>query len=215
MGPPGSGKGTQAARVADYLGVTWVSSGDLFREHQQRDTEMGRLARSYMERGVYVPDSVTIRMILDWINSPEQSKGFVLDGFPRTLPQARALDRELGERSGIDMVLYIDVSRDELTRRLGGRLVCRDCQAPHRKNPSHPDTPGACQQCGGELYQRDDDKPEIIEKRIQVYMDETEPVVRHYGDAGKLWEVEGEGSIEEVGKRLRAAVGQERRPQAD
>ena len=125
MGPPGAGKGTQAARLASRLGVMRISSGDLFRQHQERDTELGRLARSYMERGVLVPDNVTINMVMEWINAPEQAKGFVLDGFPRTVAQAEALDRDLQGKVGIDRVVYIKVSEEELVHRLSGRLVCR------------------------------------------------------------------------------------------
>jgi adenylate kinase len=206
LGPPGAGKGTQVARIAAALGVTRVSSGDLFREHQQKGTELGRLARSYMERGALVPDDVTIKMIMVWINSPEQARGFVLDGFPRTLAQAEALDVELEGRGGIDKVLYINVSQEELMRRLTGRLICRQCQTPYHKDFSPPKAAGICDKCGGELYQRDDDKPEAVKKRIQVYVEQTEPLVKYYRKAGKLKEIDGKGSIEDVGKLLVAAV---------
>ena len=206
MGPPGSGKGTQAVGLAQKLGVTRIASGDLFREHRERDTDLGRLAQPYMERGEYVPDEVTIKMIMEWINAPEPANGFVLDGFPRTLAQARALDRELADKGGIDKVLYIKVSGDELTRRLTGRVICRRCQAPYHMEYSVPTEPGRCDRCGGELYQRDDDKPETVRKRIQVYVDETEPVVQYYREACKLEEIEGKGSIDEVERTLAAAV---------
>ena len=206
MGPPGSGKGTQAARIAEKLGATMISSGDLLRDHQQRNTELGRLARTYMERGVYVPDDVTIKMIIEQISAQEQSKGFVLDGFPRTLSQAAALDRELEAKGGIDKVLYIKVSGDEVTRRLSGRIVCWRCQTPYHMDSSPAMESGKCDRCGGELYQRDDDKPEVVKKRIQVYIDETEPVVQYYRKAGKLEELDGGGSIDEVGRALMAAV---------
>ena len=206
MGPPGSGKGTQAARIAERLGVTRVSTGDLFREHRQRGTELGRLAQSYMDRGEYVPDDVTIKMILDWVRAPEQSQGFVLDGFPRTLAQAEALDGALEEEGGIDLVLYIRVSEEELMSRIAGRLLCRRCQAPYHMRSSPPSEPGKCDRCGGELYQRDDDKPDVVKNRIQVYIRETEPVAGYYRRKGKLMEIDGEGSIEGVGKALVAAV---------
>lgn len=206
LGPPGAGKGTQAARLAARLGVTRVSSGDLFREHQQRDTELGRLARSHMERGVLVPDDVTIRMLMDWVNAPEQARGFVLDGFPRTLAQAEALDRELKGKGGIDRVLHIVVSRDELMRRLAGRLICRRCQTPYHQLSSPPEEAGRCDRCGGELYTREDDKPEAVRKRLQVYADQTEPLVHYYRQAGKLGEIDGEGSVEAVEEALVAAV---------
>ena len=206
MGPPGSGKGTQAARIAEMLRVDMVSSGDLFREHREQDTELGRQARSYMDKGVYVPDEITIRMMMEWINAPGRSKGFVLDGFPRTLAQAEALDRALEGSGGIDKVLFIKVSEDELARRLGGRLICRLCQTPFHTESSRPESPGKCDRCGGELYQREDDKPEVVKTRIKVYMDETEPVVQHYQRAGKLLEASGEGPIEQVGSALVEAI---------
>jgi len=206
LGPPGAGKGTQAARISDNLGVPRVSSGDLFRDHQNRDTELGRLARSYMEQGVLVPDEVTIEMVLDWINSNAESGGFLLDGFPRTLVQAQALDRALSDSGGIDKALYINVGREELVRRLTGRLICRRCQTPYHMDSSPPDLAGECDRCGGDLYQRDDDRPEAVGKRIGVYSEETEPLVDYYRTAGILEEVEGEGSIREVGSALESAL---------
>ena len=206
LGPPGAGKGTQAARLGSKLGVTRVSSGDLFRQHQREGTELGRLAGTYMERGVLVPDEVTIKMVMEWINAPEQANGFVLDGFPRTLAQAQALGRDLEEAGGIDKVLYIKVSMDELTRRLSGRLICRQCQTLYHQHSSPPTHPDECDRCGGELYQREDDKPEAVKKRFQVYAEETEPLVQYYRQAGKLTEIDGQGSIAEVGQALVAAV---------
>ena len=207
LGPPGAGKGTQAVELARKLGVRQVSSGDLFREHERQDTELGRLARSYMERGDLVPDGVTIKMVMGWIRAPEQAKGFVLDGFPRTLPQAEALDRELEGIGGIDNVLYIKVSQDEMTRRLSGRLICRNCQKPYHQSSSQPREPGKCDSCGGELYQRPDDRPQAVQKRIEVYEEETEPLAQYYRRAGKLEEIDGEGTIEGVRKAAVAAVG--------
>ena len=206
MGPPGSGKGTQAANLAEKLGVNAVSSGDLFRDHQRRDTELGQLARSYMERGAYVPDDVTIGMIMEWINDPGHSVGFVLDGFPRTQAQAQALDDALTERGGVDHVVLISVSDDELVRRLGGRIICRDCQIPFNLNTSPPAVDGECDECGGSLYQRDDDKAEVVARRIEVYNEETQPILDYYRQAGILSEVEGEQPVKSVGDALRVAV---------
>ena len=206
MGPPGAGKGTQAALLADELGVPRISSGDLFRDHQDRDTELGRLARSYMERGVLVPDDVTIKMVKEWIDANAKDGGFLLDGFPRTNAQAEALDEALASRGGVDKAVYIKVPRQELIRRLSGRLICRGCQTPYHAEFSPPQRPGICDLCGGELYQRDDDKPEAVRKRIQVYLEETEPLVEYYRRAGKLAEINGEGPVEEVGEALLAAL---------
>lgn len=207
LGPPGAGKGTQAARIAERLGVTRAASGDLFRENIRNNTELGRLVKSYLDRGVLVPDDVTIKMVMSWINAPEQGKGFVLDGFPRNLNQAKALDRALEGSDGLDRVLCINVSQDELVRRLAGRLICRNCQTTYHQDTSPPKTEGVCDRCGGEVYQREDDKPEVVKTRIQVYMDETAPLVDYYRKAGILREINGEGSIEKVGQDLIEAVG--------
>ncbi|MCI0438976.1 MAG: adenylate kinase [Chloroflexi bacterium] len=206
LGPPGAGKGTQAARIAASLGVNHVSSGDLFRAIRQQDSELGRLVRSYYDKGELVPDDVTIKMIMDWINAPGNSKGFVLDGFPRTIGQAQALDEAMNDKGGIDRVLYIKVSQEELIRRLGGRLICRNCGATYNLNTSPPKQEGRCDRCGGELYQRDDDKPEAVRRRIEVYAKETEPLVGYYRSRSNLREIDGEGSIEEVGRALVAAA---------
>lgn len=202
LGPPGAGKGTQAVSIATKVGVAPISSGDLFRKHQREGTELGRMAKSYMERGDYVPDDVTIRMIMEWINAPEQANGFVLDGFPRTVGQAQALDRELE----VDKVLYIKVSEAELIRRLAGRIICRQCQKPFRREDVPERDLEKCKECGGELYQRDDDKPEVVQKRLQVYSEETEPVIEYYRQAGRLHEIDGEGSVVEVERALLATV---------
>lgn len=209
LGPPGAGKGTQVERVAKHLGVTRVSSGDLFREHVGKNKELGRLARSYMDRGALVPDDVTIRMVMGWINAPEQAKGFVLDGFPRTLAQAGALDQAMTAKGGLDRVLYINVPKAELVSRLSGRLVCRSCQTPYNSKMSPPKKEGKCDKCGGQIYQREDDKPEAVRKRLQVYVKETESLVEYYRSKGLLAEVNGGMSIEEVGKILLDALSQQ------
>lgn len=203
LGPPGAGKGTQAKLLAQRLNIPHIASGDLFRTHQERGTPLGLKAREYMERGVLVPDEITIAMVLEHILSLDRDEGFILDGFPRNLNQAEALDRALRERGReLDRVLYIRVSEGELVRRLSGRLVCRRCQTPYHLESSPPRNPGRCDVCGGELYQREDDTPEAVRRRIQVYQTETAPLVEYYRRAGKLVEVEGEGPLEEVNRRL-------------
>ena len=205
LGPPGAGKGTQAARIADELGVTRAASGDLFRDNLRNETELGLLAKSYMDRGDLVPDDVTIRLVMSWISAPEQSGGFVLDGFPRTLPQAEVLDSAL-EPGGIDRVLYVNVAEDELVRRLAGRFICRNCQAPYHAITSPPKEEGKCDDCGGELYQRDDDKADVVKNRLDVYFEETEPLVGHYSRSGVLREINGEGTVDAVGAFLLEAL---------
>ena len=202
LGPPGAGKGTQAERLAQEQGIPRVSSGDLFRDHQRRDSDLGKLARSYMESGALVPDKVTIKMVMEWIEANEDQGGFILDGFPRTLAQAEALDNALADDGGVAKVLYVNVSQDELVRRLTGRLLCRDCQTPYQMDSAPPGEPDKCDKCGGELYQRPDDKPEAVSERLLVYKNETEPLIEYYRNAGVLIEVNGEGSIENVGEAL-------------
>ena len=206
LGPPGAGKGTQAERVADALSVSRVSSGDLLREHRKRGTELGRLAGSYMDRGDLVPDDVTIEMVMDWIDDPDRRRGFVLDGFPRNLAQARALDDRLGQAEPIDTVLYMDVSTEELIRRITGRLLCRECQTPYHESFSPPKREGECDQCGDELYRRADDMPEAVATRIEVYQQQTEPLVAYYRERGNLADIDGEGSMEEVTNALIRAL---------
>lgn len=206
LGPPGAGKGTQAARIAEKLKVTRAASGDLFRDNIRNNTELGQLAKSYMDQGVLVPDDVTIRLVMDWVDGAEQADGFLLDGFPRTLGQAEALDGELSDKGGIDLVLYINVPNAELIRRLAGRYICRNCQTPYHESFSPPAKAGICDKCGGEVYQRDDDKAEVVGKRLEVFFSETEPLVEYYRKAGNLKEINGEASIEVVGDAIEAAL---------
>jgi len=203
LGAPGAGKGTQAAVLSQKLGIAHVASGDLFRQAQNSGTELGNLVKSYMERGELVPDEVVIKLILERIASPDCAKGFILDGFPRTLEQAEALEQALRENnSGIDKVVYIKVSKEELIRRLSGRLICRNCQAPYHVTDNPPRVPGKCDRCGGELYQRPDDAEETVRRRIEVYLNQTTPLIDYYANKGKLVEVNGEQNVEEVSKDL-------------
>lgn len=207
LGAPGAGKGTQAATLSKHFGVPHVATGDIFRAHQREGTELGLLAKSYMEKGLLVPDEITVRMLLERISQPDCARGYVLDGFPRTVSQAKALDEALGQRGeSIDRAVYVRVSTEELMRRLGGRWICRQCQAPYHEVNSPPKVPGRCDRCGGELYQRSDDQPEAIEKRLEVYLSDTAPVIDYYRAQSKLVEVNGERSIEEVGKETVAAL---------
>ena len=206
LGPPGAGKGTQAARIAENLQVTKAASGDLFRNNIRNNTELGQLAKSYMDQGVLVPDDVTIKLIMEWVDRAEQANGFLLDGFPRTLGQAEALDREMSDKGGLDLVLYINVPNAELIRRLAGRFICRDCQTPYHESFSPPKAAGVCDNCGGEVYQRDDDKAEVVGKRLEVFFAETEPLVEYYRKAGNLKDINGEATIKDVGDAIEAVL---------
>ena len=203
MGAPGSGKGTQAGFIAQKAKVSSVSSGDLFRKNLSEKSELGILAKTFMDRGEYVPDDVTIRMVLDWINHPSNTSGFVLDGFPRTLPQAIALDEELGS---VDKVIFFDVPNNDLIERLSGRLICRTCQASFHKI-FYPSKNGMiCDKCPDELYQRDDDKADVVTNRLKVYMQETQPVIQYYAKQNKLITVDGSKSVDEVEGELEMAL---------
>ena len=203
LGPPGAGKGTQAKFLADSLGVSHIASGDLFRYHQSEGTPLGLKATQYMNQGLLVPDEITIAMVLEQITDPEGSKLFLLDGFPRNLFQAHALDEALAAQGQtVDQAIYINLPIEESIKRLGKRLVCRECQAPYNGAAAPSNSSGVCEICGGELYQRQDDTPEAMRVRIKVYLQETEPLIEYYERCGRLVEVDGVGTVDEVGQRL-------------
>jgi adenylate kinase len=206
LGAPGAGKGTQAAKVAVELNMAHIATGDLFRQALEKGGELGIKAKSYMERGELVPNQLTIDMVLEQLSAAE-GKGVILDGFPRNLEQAEALDKALAQRGKkVDKVVYIKVSEEELMKRLGGRWICRQCQTPYNITSSPPKVKGRCDKCGGELYQRPDDREESIKKRLGVYLAETTPLIDYYRRAGKLLEVDGEGEVAEVAGRITAAL---------
>ncbi|MFC2070631.1 adenylate kinase [Chloroflexota bacterium] len=203
LGAPGAGKGTQAAMVAEELKLKHIATGDMFREVQQQDTELAREVKNYMENGKLVPDETTIKMVLERIAAPDCKGGVIFDGFPRSLGQAESLDTALSEQSKvIDKVVYIRVAEKELLKRLSGRWICRQCQAPYHEVSSPPEVAGKCDKCGGELYQRADDNIETIKKRLGVYFEETAPLIDYYTQAGKLLEVDGVGDLGEVRNRI-------------
>jgi adenylate kinase len=207
LGAPGAGKGTQAANVAKELKLAHIASGDLFRQALAQGTELGIQAKSYMEKGMLVPDEITIRMVLERLSAPDCKGGVILDGFPRNLEQAEALDKALARQAkGIDKVVYIKVSEEELLKRLSGRWICRNCQTPYHEVNSPPKVKGKCDKCGGELYQRADDTVETVKKRLQVYFAQTAPLIDYYTKAGKLLEIDGEGGVDEVSRRIVAAL---------
>ncbi len=199
IGPPGAGKGTQAARIARFCEVPHISTGDIFRAAVQAGTELGRKAREYLDAGRLVPDEITIEIIRERLKQPDCSRGFLLDGFPRTLPQAEALDRLLADLgTHLDMVLYIRVSPEVLVERLTGRRVCRNCGATYHVLFQPPRLPGVCDRCGGELYQRSDDTAETVRDRLEIYMGQTAPLLEYYRERGLLKEIDGEQEIEAV-----------------
>jgi adenylate kinase len=210
LGAPGAGKGTQAAIVAQELNVAHIASGDLFRQALEQGTELAIEAKSYMEKGVLVPNEITIRMVLERISAPDCEHGVIFDGFPRNLQQAEALDKALAQQAkAIDKVVYIKVSEEELLKRLSERWICRRCQAPYHTINSPPKVRGKCDKCGGELYQRPDDTAQTVKKRLQVYFAQTAPLIDYYAQSGKLLEVDGEGSVDEVRKRIVVALHRE------
>jgi adenylate kinase len=209
FGPPGAGKGTQAQLLKDRLGAAHVSSGDLFRYHLRQGTELGQRVSQYINQGLLVPDEVTIDIILDKVLAFSPEEGFILDGFPRTTQQAQALEQALNRESRpLDKVVFINVPEEELLRRLGGRYICRNCQAPHTV-PSGQQPP-PCSNCGGELYQREDDQPQAVSRRIEVYQRETMPVLDFYRQRGLLADVAGVGSVECINRRVLTVLGRDK-----
>jgi len=203
LGAPGAGKGTQAVYITQKLNLVHIATGDLFRQAIEQGTELGMQAKYYMEKGILGPDEITIGMVLERMAVPDCESGVVFDGFPRNLEQARALDKALAKQNKvIDRVIYIKVSEEKLLKRLSGRWICRDCQTPYHAVDSPPKVWGKCDKCGSELYQRPDDNVETVKKRLQVYSAETAPLIDYYNRANKLTEIDGEGSMDEVGSRI-------------
>lgn len=207
LGPPGAGKGTQAKNISGNWGLPHISSGDIFRENLNNQTELGKKAEEYMNRGELVPDDVTISMIRERLSRPDCERGALLDGFPRTPGQAEALDEMLLDFNGqVDAVPYIKVPEDELVERLSGRLTCRAAGHVFHKKYNPPREPGICDVDGSELYQREDDKPETVKRRIRVYLDQTQPLIDYYYERGLLIEINGNHPIEEVTAELLNAL---------
>ncbi|HMN12703.1 MAG TPA: adenylate kinase [Bellilinea sp.] len=208
LGPPGAGKGTQAEVLAEKTNLAHISSGDIFRENLKNQTELGKKAQVFMNRGDLVPDDLTISMIKDRLQREDCAKGAILDGFPRTLAQAKALDEMLRELNGkVISVPYISVPAQTLIDRLSGRWTCRAQSHPYHTIYNPPAKPGICEIDGSELYQRDDDKPETVKRRIDVYTEQTSPLIEYYRNAGTLVEVDGTLPIEQVTEALLKAVG--------
>jgi len=207
LGAPGAGKGTQADILSQEVNLPHIASGDLFRQALEERTKVGLLAKSYMDKGELVPDEVAIKMILERINQPDCASGCLLDGFPRTLHQAEVLDEALrGQGKTIDKAIYIEVPNEELVKRLSGRRLCRVCQTPYHIISSPPKTPGKCDKCGGELYQRSDDREETVKDRLSIFFAQTIPILDYYKKQGKLIRVNGNLGIKEVAREIISAL---------
>jgi adenylate kinase len=210
LGPPGAGKGTQAKLVSGKLGMPHISSGDIFRENLKNKTELGNLAENFINRGELVPDDVTIAMIKDRLSRPDCVQGALLDGFPRTVAQAEALDGMLKDLNGqVVAVPYIKVAEEILIERLTGRWTCPTCNRVYHEKFNPPQKSGICDLDGAELYQRDDDKAETVTRRIRVYLEQTQPLIEYYQDKGVLLEINGAQGIDRVSADLLAALPQE------
>jgi adenylate kinase len=207
LGPPGAGKGTQAELLSGHLGIPHVSSGDLFRENIAQDTPLGKLAENYIDKGILVPDDVTMAMVGKRLEEPDCHEGVALDGFPRNMAQAKALEEMLGRHGGkVDRAFYIRIGVETSVRRLTGRRTCSDCGANYHLEFNPPKEETRCDGCSGELYQRPDDSAETIRKRFQVYLDETTPLIHYYKEKGLVVEIDGERDIEEVRDQILAAL---------
>ncbi|MEV0439109.1 adenylate kinase [Streptomyces spectabilis] len=208
VGPPGAGKGTQAAFLAKNLSIPHISTGDLFRANISQQTELGKLAKSYMDAGNLVPDEVTIGMAKDRMAQADAENGFLLDGFPRNVSQAEALDEALkADGQKLDAVLDLEVPEDEVVKRIAGRRICRnDSSHVFHVVYSKPQQEGVCDVCGGELYQRGDDSEDTVRKRLEVYHSETEPIIDHYKAQGLVVTISALGKVDEVTQRAMSAL---------
>jgi adenylate kinase len=207
VGPPGAGKGTQAQFIASHLSIPKISTGDIFRANVSQNTPLGKEAKKYMDKGDLVPDEVTIAMVKDRLAEPDTADGFLLDGFPRNVAQAKVLDEMLAEFGGrLDVVLELVVDDDEVVRRLSGRRTCRQCSHVWHVDFDPPATPGTCDTCGGELFQREDDRESVVRHRLEVYAEQTAPLVGFYAQAGILVGIDATGPVEEITDRAIAAL---------
>lgn len=207
MGPPGVGKGTQAVLLAKNKGIPHISTGDMFRRAIENKTPMGQQALPYVESGRYVPDDIVNGLVQERLAEPDCAQGFVLDGYPRTLGQAQAFDQYLKEnQQKLDAVILLSVPDEVILARLTGRRVCRDCGATYHVEFQPPKVAGKCDQCGGPLVQRDDDREETVRRRLEVYREETSPLLEYYREQSILVSIDGEGTVEQVAERIAASI---------
>lgn len=210
MGPPGAGKGTQAAKLVERYGIPHISTGDMFRAAVKEQTKLGKQAKAYMDAGQLVPDSVTIGIVRERLSKPDAKAGFILDGFPRTLEQARALDATLHELGiALNNVLNVSVPADSLISRITGRRICRNCGATYHIIHQPSADSAHCDKCAGQLYQRDDDREETVAKRLAVYQAQTEPLITYYQGQGLYTEINGLQTMDKVFADVLASLGSE------
>lgn len=209
LGAPGAGKGTQAKMIADKYGVPHISTGDIFRANIKEGTDLGKEAKSYMDKGLLVPDELTVKILLDRVAKDDCKNGYVLDGFPRTIPQAQVLDKALAERSdAIDYAIDVNVPDENIVNRMSGRRACLACGATYHIVHIPPKTEGVCDRCGKELVLRDDDKPETVKKRLGVYHDQTQPLIDFYAEKGILRTVDGTVDMQDVFAAITTILGE-------
>ena len=207
VGPPGAGKGTQAVALAAHYKIPHISTGDIFRANLKNGTELGKKAQSYMDRGELVPDSVTNEMVKDRLGNSDVINGFLLDGFPRNTNQAEVLDTILIEKKmSLDAALELSLDNSEIIKRLSGRRTCRNCSATFHKDFEKPKVDGVCDKCNGELYQREDDKEEVITRRLEIYAQQTEPIISYYKNAGILKKMSAIGDVSEITQKVIALL---------
>lgn len=208
LGAPGAGKGTQAKKIAEKYAIPHISTGDIFRANLKAGTELGMKAKEYMDQGLLVPDELTCDLVVDRISQPDAKNGYVLDGFPRTIPQAEALTNALNARGeAVDYAIDVEVPDENIVNRMGGRRACLKCGATYHITFNPPKKEGCCDACGGELVLRDDDKPETVQKRLDVYHAQTQPLIEYYSAAGKLKTVDGTQEIGKVFTDITAILG--------
>jgi adenylate kinase len=207
VGPPGAGKGTQAVALAAHYKIPHISTGDIFRANLKNGTELGKKAQSFMDRGELVPDSVTNEMVKDRLGNSDVINGFLLDGFPRNTNQAEVLDAILIEKKmPLDAALELSIDNSEIVKRLSGRRTCRNCSATFHKDFEKPKVDGVCDKCNSELYQREDDKEEVITRRLEIYAQQTEPIISYYKNAGILKNISAIGDVSEITQKVIALL---------
>jgi adenylate kinase len=213
LGPPGAGKGTQAKRLQKKLNIPHIASGDLFRAIREQDTALGREVREYYDRGKYVPDKLTIDLVLARLEEPDAKNGFLLDGFPRTDPQATALDEALAKKGKkVDKALLITAPKEILVRRITGRLVCTKCGTVYNLETNPPKNDMICDVCGGKVERRADESPEVVRVRLEAYARQTEPLIQHYKARGSLVKIDGSRPVDEVEAEVDEALGVRSKP---